>query len=335
MNIPSNLNVLVVDDHMMVRTLVEQGLKALGGCKIVHAIDGVDALEKINKAHDVGIDFHIVFLDWHMPNVSGLEVLEKCRSDGKFSKTAFVMLTAEREEVKVLEALQKGATSYIVKPFSTEVLNKNMQKILEWLNSQGVALSYPDGGQKKSDVSSKEKSKAAPASAQAPSVEEKSKTVSNRLPEEITKELEPIISKGMEDIFSVLFQVDVVPEDHPGLKEGSNLICLGRIFQDDIEICLRFFFSYDLLQPLLSNLYSPTYLDRDSVYEDAACEIVNILSAQVKAFLNQKGYDFDFSLPTLAKKADLSQEEPLMNVYFSLNASESFLVDLRQTVGHA
>jgi hypothetical protein len=83
-----------------------------------------------------------------------------------------------------------------------------------------------------------------------------------------------------------------------------------------------------LLKPLLMQLYSPQFLADQSVYADAACEIVNILASQVKAFLNGHGYKLVLDLPAVCEKPDMFQQEPVINVRFSLNSDQCFLVDV-------
>ncbi len=131
-----SLKILVVDDHMMMRTMVKQHLQSLGFNDVETANDGQEALDELHHAHSIGNPFNVVFLDWHMPNVEGYDVLKACRSKNEFNHTAFIMLTAEQEEKNVLKAIQAGSTSYLVKPVSKEAIEKNMKKIFEWLKKK-------------------------------------------------------------------------------------------------------------------------------------------------------------------------------------------------------
>ena len=84
----SDLSVLVVDDHMMMRTMISQHLRDLGFNSIETANTGVEALEKMEAAWSAKKPFNIVLLDWHMPDIEGIEVLEECREDKKYDSTA-------------------------------------------------------------------------------------------------------------------------------------------------------------------------------------------------------------------------------------------------------
>lgn len=132
----ANLSVLVVDDHMLMRRLVTQQLKRIGFDKIDNAVNGQDAWNRMEEANQSGTDFDIIMLDWGMPVMNGIELLRKCRSEEKYSDVAFVMLTGECEQKNVLDALQSGATSYIVKPVSQETMVEKVKNVVEWLDKK-------------------------------------------------------------------------------------------------------------------------------------------------------------------------------------------------------
>ncbi len=133
---PDEMNVLVVDDHMLMRRLVSQHLNTLGFGHVETAINGQEALDMMEARMNAGSSkFHIVFLDWSMPVMDGLRLLTHCRADSRYDHVAFVMLTAESEQSNVLKALQAGATSYIVKPVSQEMLGHKIKNVLQWLET--------------------------------------------------------------------------------------------------------------------------------------------------------------------------------------------------------
>lgn len=99
------------------------------------AADGAEAIALLEKAYANRCPFGIVFLDWNMPNVSGLEVLTYCRGKPQFDRTAFVMLTVETEEREIAKAIRAGATSYICKPISADDLANKVTDLLQWLRN--------------------------------------------------------------------------------------------------------------------------------------------------------------------------------------------------------
>ena len=138
----------------------------------------------------------------------------------------------------------------------------------------------------------------------------------------IKEELQPVIAKGLENIFSELFHVEILPDELQKPQGKKDMVCVGRLKQNDMSIVLRFFFNQSLLKPLLRQLYSTEFLENDEIYGDAACEIVNILCAQVKAFLNKKGYSLELGIPKAAQNdAVEDNEESSLNISFSLKSS--------------
>lgn len=123
-----NMKILVVDDFATMRKVVRNLLKQVGYENIAEAEDGAIAL-RILKSQKV--DF--VISDWNMPNMNGLELLKAVRADGDLAKTPFLMVTAEALQENVIAAVKAGVSNYIVKPFTAEVLNEKINKIVEKL----------------------------------------------------------------------------------------------------------------------------------------------------------------------------------------------------------
>lgn len=126
-----NMKVLVVDDFSTMRRIVKNLLKQNGYTNIEEAEDGEQAYSKLQNG-----GFGFVVSDWNMPNMDGLELLKKVRSDPALKDLPILMVTAEAEKDKVITAIQAGVNNYIVKPFSGEVLKEKMDKIMEKLQAQ-------------------------------------------------------------------------------------------------------------------------------------------------------------------------------------------------------
>ena len=129
----AQLKILIADDHFLVRQFVRNTLQEAKITNIQTAADGNEAIDLIQKAMDVKQPYDIVFLDWNMPTISGLEVLNYFRTRAEYAKTAFVMLTAESEQQNIMKAIKAGATSYIIKPVSPGDLSKKLFEIHEWI----------------------------------------------------------------------------------------------------------------------------------------------------------------------------------------------------------
>ena len=72
-----------------------------------------------------------------MPNMDGLDLLKKVRSNPELKDLPFLMVTAEAEKHKVIEAIKAGVSNYVVKPFTAEVLKEKLDKIFEKKAAQG------------------------------------------------------------------------------------------------------------------------------------------------------------------------------------------------------
>ena len=120
-----NIQVLVVDDFATMRNIVKTSLKKIGFKNITEAEDGDIALGILKKER---ID--LVLADWNMPNMKGLDLLKEIRKDEKLKALPFIMVTAEGQKENIVEAVQAGVNSYIIKPFTPEILKDKIQKVL-------------------------------------------------------------------------------------------------------------------------------------------------------------------------------------------------------------
>ncbi len=120
-----DIKILVVDDFATMRKVLRNLLKQAGYENIVEAADGVAALQIIRTEK---IDF--IISDWNMPNMSGIDLLKTVRADKEISGTPFLMVTAEALPERVVSAVKAGASSYITKPFTADVLHEKIAKIM-------------------------------------------------------------------------------------------------------------------------------------------------------------------------------------------------------------
>ncbi len=117
--------VLVVDDSETVRQVLQLTLNN-AGFDVIEAEDGDDALAKLASAPAVDM----LITDLNMPNMDGLELIQKIREDSKHRFTPIVMLTTESSEEKKRAGREAGASGWIVKPFKPEQLLKVVKMVL-------------------------------------------------------------------------------------------------------------------------------------------------------------------------------------------------------------
>lgn len=136
------LRVLVVDDDFMVARIHGRFVEQTDGFEVVGtARTGAEALELVASLRP-----DLLLLDVHLPDLSGLEVLEQLRGRGQ--DVAVVMVTAERGAAAVRSALHGGALQYLVKPFEYDDLADRLRRVAATLAS----LSGTGGAQPADEV---------------------------------------------------------------------------------------------------------------------------------------------------------------------------------------
>jgi two-component system chemotaxis response regulator CheY len=125
MAIDKNMEILVVDDYPTMRRIIKNLLSQLGFANVSEATDGGDALAKM-RLRSPGL----VFSDWNMEPMTGLQLLKEVRSDNKLKEVPFIMVTAESKTENVVAAKSAGVNNYIVKPFNAETLKGKMASVI-------------------------------------------------------------------------------------------------------------------------------------------------------------------------------------------------------------
>jgi len=120
------LNFLIVDDSTTMRKIIKLNLTKIGYSNIIEAAHGVEALQKLSTEK---ID--LIFSDWNMPEMNGLQFLQKVRSQSGYQDIPIIMLTTVSTQDEVVAALKAGASSYIVKPFTADKLKEKIEAVIK------------------------------------------------------------------------------------------------------------------------------------------------------------------------------------------------------------
>lgn len=105
----STINVMLTDDHALIREGIKHLLEFDGSIKVIEeANDGIECLEKLKQ-----VTPDILLLDINMPNMNGIEVLEELKSMD--SPVKVLMLTVHSEVEYLVKAVDIGANGYILK----------------------------------------------------------------------------------------------------------------------------------------------------------------------------------------------------------------------------
>ena len=116
--------VMIVDDSALIRKMLRAMLEKNGYAVTAEACNGEEAVQKYkeNKAD-------VVTLDITMPNMDGIECLEKIMDYDPDANV--IMITAAGQQNKVIKALKEGAKKFITKPYNVEDVLKNIGDMVE------------------------------------------------------------------------------------------------------------------------------------------------------------------------------------------------------------
>lgn len=123
-----NSKILVIDDEIHIVELLKFNLET-SNYNVDFAYDGLDGYIKAKETKP-----DLILLDWMLPNISGIDVLKKIRSDKDLKQIPVIMLTAKNMENDKIEGLEVGADDYITKPFSVKELLARISSVLRRYN---------------------------------------------------------------------------------------------------------------------------------------------------------------------------------------------------------
>lgn len=117
------MKILLVDDSNTMRRIQANTLKTIGYEDVIQAADGQEAVDQLKSNPDVTL----VLMDWNMPNMTGIEALRVIKNDDAMKATPVIMVTSESEKSRIVEAIQTGASNYVVKPFDADTLAEKIK----------------------------------------------------------------------------------------------------------------------------------------------------------------------------------------------------------------
>jgi CheY-like chemotaxis protein len=123
-----SVRVLIVDDQDFIRSLLRHILGVLGCAHITDAPDSETAWDII-----IGNPPDLLIVDWEMPGMSGIELVNRVRNDKK-SPDRFmpiIMVTAHTERPRILTARDAGVNEFVMKPVSAKTLFSRLNAVIE------------------------------------------------------------------------------------------------------------------------------------------------------------------------------------------------------------
>ncbi len=117
------INIMIVDDEKIVRESLFHWFTKVGHT-VEKASSGFEALEKLEKN-----PFELLFVDIKMPEMNGIELLEKVKTE--YPETIVIIITAYGSIETAVKAMKLGASDYLLKPFKPDYLSLVMEKITQ------------------------------------------------------------------------------------------------------------------------------------------------------------------------------------------------------------
>ena len=112
------MKIIIADDSRVMRNIIENAIKPLG-LATLHAGNGQEVLDFLERE---GSGIGLILLDWNMPVMNGLEVLETIKKNNLYTEIPVLIVSTESEDDKMNKAFAAGAKGYISKPFTPERL---------------------------------------------------------------------------------------------------------------------------------------------------------------------------------------------------------------------
>jgi two-component system chemotaxis response regulator CheY len=122
------MRALVVDDSKAIRVVLKKMLSEGGFDDLDEACHGREAMDVLES----GPAPDVILVDWNMPEMNGLEMIRAVRANPTLRRIPIVMVTTETEYDQVVKALAAGASEYVMKPFTKDI-------IMDKLDMLGVA----------------------------------------------------------------------------------------------------------------------------------------------------------------------------------------------------
>jgi len=116
------MRILIADDSLTCRLILSAALKE-NGYDVLEKVDGLEAWAELCKPDAP----QIAILDWVMPKLDGLELIQKVRESKTDSPPYIIMLTGKSEKKDIIIGLNAGANDYLIKPFDPSELSARVE----------------------------------------------------------------------------------------------------------------------------------------------------------------------------------------------------------------
>lgn len=119
------MRVLIAEDNVTMAAALKYMLQHIGFDEVSEANDGRHALELLAREQ-----FDLVIVDWMLPSVSGVGIVEWMRGEQTYYGIPVIMVTVKDTPKDVLFAVNSGVNEYVIKPLDKEVLKSKINRVL-------------------------------------------------------------------------------------------------------------------------------------------------------------------------------------------------------------
>ena len=134
-----SIRIILVDDSLGIRLVAKKLFHNLGYQSVEVLEDGFKALELMERQ-----EFDLALIDWSMPKMSGLELLERIRKHEKWADLPVLLVTAIEEPLELMEALRAGADNYMTKPYDANQIEEKIRQVFEFREKKAGRHPTPD-----------------------------------------------------------------------------------------------------------------------------------------------------------------------------------------------
>jgi two-component system phosphate regulon response regulator PhoB len=128
-------SILIIDDEVAILQMLGSYLDKKYTVK--KAINGKTALNFIKKQTP-----DLILIDWMLPDISGVEIIDKIKREDLYKDIPIIMLTAKSSELDKVKAFESGADDYMVKPISLIELNARITALLRRSYKKATIINY-------------------------------------------------------------------------------------------------------------------------------------------------------------------------------------------------
>ncbi len=115
------MRALVIDDCRTTRKILMRMLNKMG----FETVEAADGREGLDRLREMGAS-DLVLVDWNMPVMDGFDFVRAVRAEREYDSVPLVMVSTHNDMESIAQALEAGATEFIMKPFTEDVIREKL-----------------------------------------------------------------------------------------------------------------------------------------------------------------------------------------------------------------